>query len=177
MIRLVLAAVLILPGLLALASLALLLRGRPLYAPLTEGFRAGLGTLLRIFPPVAATLTAVYMFRASGGLDALTGLLSPLLTSLGLPPETAGLLLLRPLSGSGALAFASELISSFGPDSRTGRVAAVMLGGTETTFYVVSVYFGAAGIRRTRHAIPAALIADLTGFLCAGLFVRLFFGD
>ena len=166
---------LLLPGLLALGSLAVLLRGRPLYGPLTEGFREGLGTLYRIFPPVAATLTAVYMFRASGGLDALTDLLAPLLRAAGLPPETAGLMLLRPLSGSGALAFATELIRRWGPDSLQGRVAAVMLGGTETTFYVVSVYFGAAGIRRTRHAIPAALAADLAGFLCAGIFVHLFF--
>ena len=166
---------LLLPGLLVLAGLTVLLRGRPLYGPLTEGFREGLGTLYRIFPPVAATLTAVYMFRASGGLDALTDLLAPLLRAAGLPPETAGLMLLRPLSGSGALAFATELIRRWGPDSLQGRVAAVMLGGTETTFYVVAVYFGAVGIRRTRHAIPAALAADLVGFLCAGIFVHLFF--
>ncbi len=166
---------LLLPALMLLAALPSLFRGREVYTPLTEGFREGLGTVYRIFPPVAATLTAVYMLRASGGLEAMTELLSPLLRALGIPPEAGGLLLLRPLSGSGALAFASELISRFGPDSHAGRYAAVMLGSTETTFYTVSVYFGAAGIRRTRHAIPAALVSDLAGALCAGIFVRLFF--
>ena len=167
---------LLIPGVMVLASAAVLLRGRPLYGPLTEGFREGLRTVYRIFPPVAATLTAVYMFRASGGLELLTGLLSPLLTRLGVPAEAAPLLLLRPLSGSAALAFASELLGRWGPDSLPGRYAAVMLGSTETTFYTVSVYFAAAGVRRTRHAIPAALVSDLTGALCAGIFVRLFFG-
>ncbi len=168
---------LLLPALMLLAALPSLFRGREVYTPLTEGFREGLGTVYRIFPPVAATLTAVYMLRASGGLEALTELLSPLLRLLGIPPEAGGLLLLRPLSGSGALAFASELIARYGPDSPAGRYAAVMLGSTETTFYTVSVYFGAAGIKRTRHAIPAALVSDLTGALCAGIFVRLFFGQ
>ena len=166
---------LLLPGILVLGAFSVLLRGRPLYGPLTEGFREGLRTVWRIFPPVAATLTAVGMFRASGGLDALTALLRPALTALGIPPETAGLMLLRPLSGSGALAAGAELMERLGPDSPAGRTAAVMLGGTETTFYTVSVYFAAAGVRRTRHAIPAALVSDLVGFLCAGIFVRLFF--
>ena len=167
---------LLLPAVMLLAALPPLLRGKPLYGTLTEGLREGLGTVYRIFPPLAATLTAVYMFRASGGLEALTAALAPLLCRLGVPPEAGGLLLLRPLSGSGALAFAAELISRFGPDSSVGRYAAVMLGSTETTFYTVSVYFGAAGIRRTRHAIPAALVSDLAGALCAGIFVKLFFG-
>ena len=167
---------LLLPLLLALAGLGAQLRGKACFSVLSEGIREGLDTVLRIFPPVAATLTAAYLFRASGALEALTGLLTPLLERLGIPPETAGLMLLRPLSGSGALAFASELMASAGPDSRLGRTAAVMLGGTETTFYVASVYFGAAGVKKTRHAIPAALIAELTGFLMAGWVVRWMFG-
>ena len=166
---------LLLPGILLLAALSVLLRGRPLYGPLTEGFREGLVTLWRIFPPVAATLTAAAMFRASGAMDALEALLAPLLNALGIPPETAPLMLLRPPSGSGALALGAELMDRLGPDSPAGRTAAVMLGSTETTFYTVSVYFAAAGIRRARHAIPAALVSDLVGFLCAGIFVRLFF--
>ena len=166
---------LLLPGILLLAALSVLLRGRQLYGPLTEGFREGLQTLWRIFPPVAATLTATAMFRASGGMEALTNLLALALEALGIPPETAPLMLLRPLSGSGALAMGAELMERLGPDSPAGRTAAVMLGSTETTFYTISVYFAAAGIRRTRHAIPAALVSDLVGFLCAGIFVRLFF--
>ena len=166
---------LLLPGILVLAALSVLLRRRPLYGPLTEGFREGLVTLWRIFPPVAATLTAAAMFRASGAMDALEALLAPVLNALGIPPETAPLMLLRPLSGSSARALGAELMDRLGPDSPAGRTAAVMLGSTETTFYTVSVYFAAAGIRRTRHAIPAALVSDLFGFLCAGIFVRLFF--
>ena len=168
---------LLLPGILLLAALSVLLRGKHLYGPLTDGFREGLRTVWRIFPPVAATLTAAAMFRASGGMEALTSLLAPVLQALGIPPETAPLMLLRPLSGSGALAVGAELMERLGPDSPAGRTAAVMLGSTETTFYTVSVYFAAAGIRRTRHAIPAALVSDLVGFLCAGIFVRLFFGS
>ena len=123
-----------------------------------------------------ALLTAVYMLRASGALTLLTRLLTPVLERLGIPPETAALLLVRPVSGSGALAVGSELMAAHGPDSYIGRCAAVMLGCTETTFYTIAVYFGAAGIRRTRYTIPAALTADLAGFMAAAWSGRLFFG-
>lgn len=166
---------LLIPGVLVLAALGTLLRGKPTFQLLTEGIREGLETVKRIFPPVLATVTAVAMLRSSGALDALTALLSPLLRLVGIPPETAGLMLTRPLSGTGALGIGTELMETCGPDSEIGRIAAVMLGSTETTFYTVSVYFSAAGIRRTRHAIPAALVADVVGFVCAGIFVRLFF--
>ena len=126
---------------------------------------------------LAALLTAVYMLRASGALDGLTHLLAPLLTALGVPPETAPLLVIRPLSGSGALAAGSDLMRQYGTDSYIGRCAAVMLGCTETTFYTVAVYFGAAGIRKTRYTVPAALTADAAAFLSAALAVRLFFGQ
>ena len=161
--------------LLALGAALGLGRRVPVVSVLGEGMEEGLRTVLRMFPPVAVILAAASMLRASGALDALATLLGPGLDALGIPRETVALLLIRPLSGSGALAFAAELISRFGPDSSVGRYAAVMLGSTETTFYTVSVYFGAAGIRRTRHAIPAALVSDLTGALCAGIFVKLFF--
>lgn len=117
------------------------------------------------------------MLRASGALDGLTHLLAPLLTALGVPPETAPLLVIRPLSGSGALAAGSDLMRQYGTDSYIGRCAAVMLGCTETTFYTVAVYFGAAGIRKTRYTVPAALTADAAAFLSAALAVRLFFGQ
>ena len=115
------------------------------------------------------------MLRASGALELLTSLLTPFCRWIGLPPETLSLALVRPFSGSAALAIGAELMGRYGVDSRIGRTAAVMLGSTETTFYTITVYFGAAKLRRTRYAIPAALIADLTGFLCTGLFTRLFF--
>lgn len=146
------------------------------YSALVHGAGAGLDTLLRVVPALVGLMTAVYMLRASGAMDALGSLLAPVLVRLGIPPETAALLFIRPVSGSGALAIGSELMAAHGPDSYVGRVAAVMLGSTETTFYTVAVYFGAAGIRKTRYAIPAALIADLTGFMTAALAVRLFFG-
>ena len=163
------------PLLMAFTALFALCRGTPLYDALTEGIREGLHTVYRIFPAIAAILTASAMFRASGALEVLTGLLAPLLGKVGIPPETVGLMLLRPLSGSAALAAGTEIIHSAGPDSMTGRIAAVMLGATETTFYTLSVYLGSAGVRRSRYAIPAALTADVTGFLTAALFVRLLF--
>lgn len=146
------------------------------YRALTRGAEAGLGTLLHIFPSLVGLLTAVEMFQASGAMDWLSTVCAPGLEALGIPPETAALLLIRPVSGGGALAVGSELMATHGPDSYLGRVVAVMLGSTETTFYTVAVYFGAAGIDKTRHAIPAALVADCTGFIVAALSVRLLFG-
>ncbi len=146
-----------------------------IYTALTDGAAEGLRVLLRIFPNLVALLTAVYMFRASGALDFLTTALAPVLTAIGIPPETTPLLLIRPLSGSGALAAGSELMEVYGPDSTIGRTAAVMLGCTETTFYTIAVYFGAAGIKKIRYTIPAALTADLAGFLAAAWCVRWFF--
>jgi spore maturation protein B len=143
---------------------------------LTAGAFDGLKVMAKILPALIALLTAVAMLRASGALDAMTALFRPLLTLLGIPPETAPLFLIRPVSGSGALAVGSELITRFGADSLVGRTAAVMLGSTETTFYVIAVYFGAVGIKKTRYAIPAALCADLTGFVVASLTVRLMYG-
>ncbi len=170
------ATVFIVPCLLAGLAAYALCKKVDVYGALTAGAAEGLTVVLRILPALIALLTAVYMFRASGAMDALTALLSPVLRWLGIPPETAAILLIRPLSGSGALAAAGELMSHHGPDSYVGRVAAVMMGSTETTFYTVAVYFGAAGIRRSRYTIPAALAADLTGFAAAALTVRLFFG-
>ena len=121
-------------------------------------------------------LTAVSMFRVSGAMEWLSGLFAPVLELLGVPPETAPLMLVRPVSGSGALAVATDLMAAHGPDSYIGRVAAVMLGSTETTFYTIAVYFGSAGIHKTRHTVPAALAADLTGFVAAAFAVRLLFG-
>ena len=159
-----------------LGVFAVALRRRiDLYAALTDGALDGLHLLLRIVPPLVVLLPAAAMLRASGVPDALAHLLCPLFPRIGLPPETAPLILLRPISGSAALAVGADLMRTYGPDSRIGLVTAVMLGSTETTFYTISVYFGAAEVRGTRHAIPAALIADLTGFLVSAVSVRLFF--
>lgn len=167
---------LVIPLLLAVVTVWGLVRRVDVYTALTDGAAEGLRVLLRIFPNLVVLLTAVYMFRASGALETLTSWLTPALAALGIPPETAPLLLIRPLSGSGALAAGSELMETYGTDSTIGRTAAVMLGCTETTFYTIAVYFGAAGIRKTRYTIPAALTADVTGFLAAAWCVRFFFG-
>ncbi len=146
------------------------------YAALIHGAEEGLETLLRIVPAMVGLLTAVSMLRASGALDLAARLLAPLLDWVGVPSELLPLMLVRPISGSAALGVGAELIGTYGPDSYLGRVAAVMLGSTETTFYTIAVYFGAVGVTRTRYALPAALCADLTGFLAAAWAVRLCFG-
>ena len=146
------------------------------YGALIQGAGDGLGVLLRIAPSLIGLLTAVYMLRASGALELLGALLRPVLELLGIPAERAGLLLVRPISGSGALGVGAELISAYGPDSLIGRTAAVMLGSTETTFYTIAVYFGGLGIVKTRYAVPAALCADLAGFAAAAWAVRVVFG-
>lgn len=146
------------------------------YEGLIRGAGEGLNTLVRIAPSLVALLTAVYMLRASGALELAADLLAPLLSRLGIPAETVGLMLVRPVSGSGALGVGAELMETYGPDSYVGRVAAVMLGSTETTFYAIAAYFGAARVSGTRYVVPAALCADLVGFCAAAWAVRLFFG-
>lgn len=153
-----------------------LVRRVDLWGALMEGAQDGLKVLLRIVPALIGLLTAVSMLRASGALELLGELLRPFLQRLGIPSEVIGLLLVRPVSGSAALGVGAELIETYGPDSLVGRTAAVMLGSTETTFYTIAVYFGAAGIARTRYAVPAALCADAAGFLAAAWAVRLVFG-
>ena len=165
----------IVPLILAVAAIAALRRRENAYDILTDGAREGFSMLLTIAPALIVLLGAVGMLRASGALEALSAVLSPALEFLGIPAETVLLLLIRPLSGSAALAVCAELMAAHGPDSLVGRTAAVMLGSTETTFYTVSVYFGACGVKKTRYAIPAALIADFMGFLAASWSVRMFF--
>ncbi|MGM9640729.1 MAG: spore maturation protein [Faecousia sp.] len=165
----------IIPLILAAVSLLALRKRENVYDALLTGAAQGLRVLLTIVPALVALLTAVHMLRASGAIEAMTGFLSPLFSLLGIPPETASLVLVRPISGSAALAIGADLMAHYGPDSTIGRTAAIMLGSTETTFYTISVYFGAAGIKRTRYAVPAALVADLTGFCMASLAARLFF--
>lgn len=145
------------------------------YDILLQGASDGLNLLLSILPALIFLLTAISMLRASGAMEIFSHFLSPVFSFFGIPPETAMLVLIRPISGSAALAVGAELMAEYGVDSTVGRTAAVMLGSTETTFYTISVYFGAAGIRKTRYTLPAALFADFVGFFMAALTVRLFF--
>ena len=165
----------IVPLLLLSVSLLALRRQEDAYDLMLSGAADGLKLLLSIVPALVLLLTAVSMLRASGAIELLTRLLSPAFRWIGIPPETAMLVLIRPISGSAALAVGSELMAIHGVDSVVGRTAAVMLGSTETTFYAISVYFGAAGIRKTRYTILAALLADFVGFLVSAWSVRIFF--
>lgn len=163
------------PLLLLFVSALALRKKENAYGLLLEGAEKGLAVLLSILPALILLLTAVHMLRSSGAVEILSQVLAPVFSFFGIPPETALLVLIRPISGSAALAVGSELMAQYGVDSLVGRTAAVMLGSTETTFYTISVYFGAAGISKTRYAIPAALFADFMGFFMASLTVRLFF--
>ncbi len=165
----------IVPLLLLTSSLLTLRKRENAYDLLLQGGKEGLELLFTLVPTLVMLLTAVAMLRASGAMEMMGSLLCPIFQFFGIPPETALLVLIRPISGSAALAVGAELMASYGVDSVIGRTAAVMLGSTETTFYTISVYFGAAGIRKTRYTLPAALIADFVGFLMASLTVRLFF--
>lgn len=167
---------LLVPALLCFTACFASARGVDVYAALTSGAAEGLNVLLRILPSLVALLSAVCMLRASGALEALSALLAPLLSALGIPSEVAPLLFIRPISGSGALAVGSEIMRFHGVDSYIGRVAAVMLGSSETTFYTVAVYYGAAGITKTRYTIPAALCADAVMFLVSAKAVTLLMG-
>lgn len=160
--------------LILLSTCALALRKKEdAYGLMLEGAADGLKLLASIVPTLILLLTAVSMLRASGFVEALSKLCSPVFSRVGIPAETAILILIRPVSGSAALAVGAELMAQHGANSLIGRTVAVMLGSTETTFYTISVYFGAAGIQKTRYTIPAALIADITGFVMASLTVRI----
>ena len=165
---------LLIPGLMIVTACAALAKRQDVYGALLEGGLDGLKLLVTIVPALVVLLTAVHMLRASGAIELLTKWLSPVAAAVGIPAETLPLVLLRPISGSAALAVGADLMSVHGPDSLIGRTAAVMLGSTETTFYTISVYFGAAGVKKTRYTIPAALIADATGFLAASFCARNF---
>ena len=164
------------PILLLLASLLTLRKKESAYNLMLDGAAEGLRLLGTILPALVLLLTAVHMLRASGAMEAISGFLAPTFAYCGIPPETAMLVLVRPISGSAALAVGADLMKEYGVDSPIGRTVAIMLGSTETTFYTISVYFGAAGIQKTRYTIPAALLADLTGFVVASLTFRLLFG-
>lgn len=163
----------ILPCILLIAALLALGKRENAYDILLGGAAEGMKLLASILPALILLLTAVSMLRASGAIEAISTFIAPVFRFAGIPPETAILILIRPISGSAALAVGADLMAQYGVDSLVGKTVAVMLGSTETTFYTISVYFGAAGIKKTRYAVPAALLADLTGFLMASLTVRL----
>ena len=148
-------------------------KGVDLYDALTCGMKAGLTVCAGIFPAVLTMLVAITMVRASGAIDLLSAFLGPVLEAVGMPAECLSLALLRPFSGSGALSVGSAVMAQCGPDSRAGRVAAVMLGSSDTSFYTIAVYSAYLGLKNTRYTLKAALTADAVAFLMSGLAVGL----
>ena len=163
------------PSLLLIVSLLALRKKENTYSLLLDGATEGLKLLKTIAPALILLLTAVTMLRQSGAVEIISEFLSPVFRVFGIPPETALLVLIRPISGSAALAVGADLMRQYGVDSLIGRTVAIMLGSTETTLYTISVYFGATGIQKTRYALPAALFADFVGFFMASLTARIFF--
>ena len=153
-----------------------MVRGVKIYEVFIAGAKEGFSLAVTIIPYLVAILAAVGMFRKSGGMDALVSTIGPATAALGLPPEVLPLALLRPLSGSGAFGITAELIETHGPDSYIGALASTMNGSTETTFYVLAVYFGSVGVSRIRHAVPAGLAADFAGVVASVAAVQLLLG-
>ena len=165
-----------LPALVSALVLYGWVRGVRVYDSVVEGAKQGFDVALRIIPFLVAILVAIGMFRAAGGIDALVTVLGPITALIGMPAEVLPIAVLRPLSGSGSLGVAAETLQTYGPDSLIGYLASTVYGSTETTFYTLAVYFGAIGVRNTRHTLPACLLADVAGILAATFIVNLLFG-
>ena len=168
-------SLLAIPFLLSFFPLYAALRRVPVYEEFVEGAKEGIQVALRIIPFLVAILVAIGMFRSAGGIDLISRALDPVFQVVGFPAELLPMALMRPLSGSGSMGIFSELVAAHGPDSLLARMAGTIMGCTETTFYVLAVYFGSVAIRRTRHAVPAGLIADLTGIIASVAICRLVF--
>lgn len=166
----------ILPAAILLILGAGLVRRVKIFEAFTEGAAEGISTVVRILPSLVGIITAIGVFRASGALDAVVGLLAPAFRLLGIPAEAIPLVLMRPVSGSASLAIVSDIIRNYGPDSYAGRVACTMLGSTETVFYTLAVYYGSVGIRNIRYTLAAALIADSVSAVASAYICALIFG-
>jgi spore maturation protein SpmA len=169
-------SILAIPFLLSFFPLYAAARGVKVYDEFVEGAKEGFGVILKIIPFLVTMLVAIGMFKGAGGIDLLSRLLSPILTPLQFPTDLLPLALLRPLSGSATLALLTDIVHRLGPDNIVSLTAATIYGSTETTFYVAAVYFGAVGIKQTRHAIPAGLLADLTGVIASVIICRAVLG-
>lgn len=165
-------SILAIPFLLSFFPLYAAARGVKVYDEFVEGAKEGFGVIMKIIPFLVTMLVAIGMFKGAGGIDLLTRALNPVLTPLHFPPDLVPLALMRPLSGSATLALLTDIVHRLGPDNIVSLMAATIYGSTETTFYVVAVYFGAVGIKQTRHAIPAGLLADLTGVIASVIICR-----
>lgn len=171
-----LVSVFVLPTLIVGFPLYGLIKKVPVYEEFVEGAKEGFNVAVMIIPYLVAILFAIGMFRASGAMDFLIDGLRPVLGWIGVPPEVLPMMIIRPLTGSGSAAVVLDMIGQFGEDSLLVKMAATMFGSTETTFYVIAVYFGAVNVKKTRHAVPAGLIADVFAMFLAVYVVRLLFG-
>ena len=169
-------SILAIPFLLSFFPLYAAARGVKVYEEFVEGAKEGFGVILKIIPFLVTMLVAIGMFKGAGGIDLLSRALSPLLMPLHFPADLLPLALMRPLSGSATLALLTDIVHRLGPDNIVSLTAATIYGSTETTFYVAAVYFGAVGIKQTRHAIPAGLLADLTGVIASVIICRTVLG-
>lgn len=152
-----------------------LLKKNDIFDAFLEGAKEGISTSLDILPSLICLMTCIGMFKSVGGFGILASFVQPLTDFFGFPSECAPLIFIRPMSGSGALSVYNNIVSQYGADSFIGRVASVMMGSTETTFYTVAVYFGAVKIKNSRYAIPAALVGDMTGWIASVIAVRMLF--
>lgn len=139
----------------------------PVYESFVDGAKEGFSTAISIIPHLVGMMVAIGIFRASGAMDGLVGLVRPWFEAMGVPGEVLPLGVLRPITGAGSLAFTTDLIEQFGPDSLIGRIASTIQGSTDTTLYVLTVYFGAVGVRKIKYALKVGLIADVVGFIAA----------
>jgi spore maturation protein B len=147
-----------------------------IYEAFVEGAKEGFQVAVRIIPYLVAILVAIGIFRAGGAMELLSNIISPITNFIGMPSETLPMALIRPLSGSGALGVMSETMNTYGPDSLIGRMVSVMMGSGETTFYVLAVYFGSVSISKTRHAVPAGIVADVVAILVSVWVTNLLWG-
>ena len=164
------------PLMLSIFPLYAILRGVKVYEEFVDGAKEGFDVAVRIIPYLVAILVAIGMFRAAGGIDLLSKVLAPAMLAIGFPTDLLPLVLMRPLSGSGTLGIFTELVKQFGPDHLTVRMAGTIFGSTETTFYVLAVYFGSVAVKRTRYALPAGLIADTVGVIASVIVCKMVFG-
>ncbi|MEP6937338.1 MAG: nucleoside recognition domain-containing protein [Chthoniobacterales bacterium] len=169
-------SLLAIPFLLSFFPIYAALLGLKVYDEFVEGAKEGFGVILKIIPFLVTMLVAINMFKGAGGIDLLTRALAPILGPLHFPPDLLPLALMRPLSGSGTLAILTDIVHRLGPDNVVSLMAATVYGSTETTFYVAAVYFGSVGVKRTRHAIPAGLLADLAGVIASVIICRAVLG-
>ncbi|MBP3559829.1 MAG: spore maturation protein [Clostridia bacterium] len=165
----------ILPTIVVLIVLYGGFKGVDVFNVFIDGAKSGFKTVFNIIPSLIALLLSINMLKASGGLDVLLSLLSPIGDFLGIPRDIIPLTILSPISGSGSLGVYESILKDFGPDSFIGRCASVMMGSTETTFYTLALYYGSIGVKKTRHTVPSALCADFTSFILSPRFVRIFF--